>query len=50
MSPGNAGPILLFDIAVPTYLLVLYFVLQPIADKGRPTDPSAGDATDGQTT
>jgi hypothetical protein len=29
MSPGNAGPILLFDIAVPTYLLVLYFVLQP---------------------
>ncbi len=29
LSPGNAGPILLFDIAVPIYLLVLYFVVQP---------------------
>jgi hypothetical protein len=29
LSPGNAGPILLFDIAAPIYLLVLYFVVQP---------------------
>jgi hypothetical protein len=29
LSPGNAGPILLFDIAVPIYLLVLYLVVQP---------------------